>query len=214
MPFLTKRLARTAALVGVAVFSAAFIANGKDAARKLSSYDAIIVEPVVVGSGAAKNFPVGLDAAIRSRMGEELRKKKLFQDVEDQTAPLQQKSSPIAGPPRKAIAASGPSAFEDEAQSAGQPPEASRLILSTTVVKFSKGNMAARAIIGFGAGESRIALHFVLRDSTTGAEIMQFDQESSWSGELNFTGGTPNEAARGAADNAVKGLIKEIQKNR
>ncbi|HUK30335.1 MAG TPA: DUF4410 domain-containing protein, partial [Candidatus Acidoferrum sp.] len=112
------------------------------------------------------------------------------------------------------VAASGPNESEAEAQ-AVEPQEAThKLILSSTVEKFSKGNMAARVLVGFGAGESKITLRFVLHDASTGAEIMQLEQEATWSGDLSFTGGTPNEAARGAADNAVKGLIKEIRKNR
>jgi hypothetical protein len=214
MPFRPNSPARTSALVAFAILAGSFLAYGKGPEKKLSAYDMIVVEPVVVAPGAAKNFPMGLDAAIRARMAEELRKKKLFQDVEDQTAPLQQKASPIAGPSRHGVAASGPSDFEGETQTVEPQEMPHKLVLSSTVEKFSKGNMAARVLVGFGAGESKITLHFVLHDAATGAEIMQFDQEASWSGDLSFTGGTPNEAARGAADNAVKGLIKEIQKNR
>jgi hypothetical protein len=214
MPFFSNRMARTSAVVALAMLSGTFLANGKGSEKKLSAYEMIVVEPVIVAPGAAKSFPAGLDAAIRARMGDELRKKKVFPDVEDQTAPLQQKASPIAGPARRGIVASGPSDSGDETQNI-EPQEVPRkVVLSSTVEKFSKGNMAARVLVGFGAGESKITLRFVLHDAATGAEIMQFEQEASWSGDLSFTGGTPNEAARGAADNAVKGLIKEIQKNR
>lgn len=214
MPFCKRKQAHTSALLVCAILATTFLAYGKDSAKKLSAYDAIVVDPVVVAPAAAKNFPAGLDAAIRARMGEELRKKKMFPDVQDQLPPSDQKTATTGGAAAIMEPSGGPSASASGSRSGTTQPEVSKLVLSTTVEKFSKGNTAARVLVGFGAGESRIALRFVLRDAATGAEIMQFDQESSWSGDLSFTGGTANEAARGAADNAVKGLIKEIQKNR
>jgi hypothetical protein len=213
MRFHVKNQARGAAILVFAILAAAFIANAKDSAKKLSNYDAIIVEPVVVVPGAAKNFPAGFDAAIRARMGDELRKKKLFQDVQDQFPATTQNPAP-AGVTASADATSGPNPSASSPQGGALQSAASRIILSATVEQFSKGSMAARSLIGFGAGESRITLHFVLRDSASGTELMEFDQKATWNGDLSFTGGTPNEAARGVADNAVKGLIREIQKNR
>jgi hypothetical protein len=214
MPFRITRHACTSVVLLFAMLAMAFVAHGKDADKKLSTYSAITVDPVIVGPAAAKNFPVGLDAAIRARMVDELRKKKLFQDVQDQAAPAHQRQATRnpPGPNSDPAISTGPS--PTSAQDTSQPVEPPRIILSTTVEQFSKGNMAARAIIGFGAGESKITLRFVLRDAATGAELLQFEQKASYTGDLSFTGGTPSEAARGAANGAVKGLIKEIQKNR
>ncbi len=213
--------ARASAIIATAILASALIAYGKDETKKLSTYDMIVVEPVAVTSGAAKNFPPGLDSAIRARMCEELKKKKLFRDVLDLSAPTQQKAPDSGGAVDIADATSTASASgaptgntTSKGQADGQETGPHKIILSTTVEQFSKGNTAARVLVGFGAGESKITLHFVLRDSATGAQLLQMEQKASWSGMTSFSGGDANDATRGVTNNAVKGLVREIEKNR
>jgi hypothetical protein len=172
--------------------SAACGARAKDgqAQKRLSSYNTFVVQAVTVEQSAAtKDFPKGLDIVMQDRIVQELRNKNVFQRVQ--------------GPGESPTEADKPAGESEKG-----------LILNGMVLSFDKGNTAGRFFLGFGSGKSKITVRFILRDAQSGLEIMKFDQKATWNGMTTFSGGDAEDAAHGVAFNAVKEMIKEIQKNR
>ncbi|MGH9562148.1 MAG: DUF4410 domain-containing protein, partial [Terracidiphilus sp.] len=99
-----------------------------------------------------------------------------------------------------------------------QPAEGNRadrrVILNCTILSFSTGNRAARYLAGFGAGESKLKVRFALKDAKTGADVMSWEQTGTFKGMFTPFGGNANTAFAGAANGVVKGLMKQIEKNR
>jgi len=203
---------RSAVLIGIWAIVA--LTSGRataDTAKPLSGYTVAVIEPVTVEKGGAtKDFPVGLDLAIHDRTVSELQKKNLFVQVQSVEAAASTASGQSAGANASVPATAAPAATPaDSGGVAGKT-----FAVSMDVISFDKGSTAARAIIGMGAGKSKIKIQYVLRDTVSGSELMRFEQTASWSGMSSFTGGDADDAALGAAANVVKQFIAEIAKDR
>ncbi len=93
-------------------------------------------------------------------------------------------------------------------------PAERRLILSSTVVLYDKGSRAARYFGGFGAGQSKVKVRFLLKDAQTNAEVLSFEKQGTFKGMFSMFGGSQEEAFAKAASGVVKALINELIKNR
>ncbi len=187
--------------------------------KKLAGYTAIVIEKFGVEKNAAtEDFPKGLEVVMQGRAVLKVREQKLFEKVIDGTeapavtatvenkdavkeAGTTEKTEPK---PRELIA---------QKDTAAAPGER-RLILSSTVVLYDKGSRAARYWGGFGAGQSKVKVHFTLRDAQTNAEVMSFDEQGTFKGMLSAFGGSQEEAFTKAASGVVKALVNELVKNR
>ena len=89
-----------------------------------------------------------------------------------------------------------------------------RLILSNRVVEYSKGNRAARMLVGWGAGAAKMRIQFVFKDAETGAELFRTEREGKYAGWLSGTGGTKEEAVIESAGDVVDRLLDDIKKQR
>jgi len=165
----------------------------QNAKKPLSGYSVITVETFVVGTLAAKmGFPQGFEGLIQKSAVVELSGRKLFEKVIDATEPT---------------------AGTDGAATAPEE-ERRRLILSGTIIGYDPGSRATRVLVGFGAGSAKVKVRLILRDAQTSKEVLRTDLQGKYAGMSSFAGGTVETATRQAAEKVVKGLIKEIQKNR
>jgi Domain of unknown function (DUF4410) len=184
--------------------------------KKLAGYNVIVVQAFTISkSVAASSTPAGFESMIHARAVEQLRAKAIFDDVVD-AAPAAEDSGRVDArvdlrvSPVRPVANGVP---EVEAR-AGTGAER-RLILNGTILSFSRGNRAARYLTdGFGAGESKVKIRFTLMDAKTGAELMSWTGQGTFKGALSAFGGSANQAVTGTANGVVKGLIKQIEKNR
>jgi hypothetical protein len=88
------------------------------------------------------------------------------------------------------------------------------LLLVLGIVGFNKGNRAARYIVGFGAGATKIKVRLVFRDAESQQELLSVDREGKFSGMFTLVGGSGTQAMSDVANDVIDGLIKEINKNR
>lgn len=184
--------------------------------KKLANYNAIVIEKFEVERNAAtEDFPKGLEEVIQGLVVSKMRDQKLFAEVIDgapesgfTNASTSGKS--VKGPGYTAQKASGPNGQEDATPGPGER----RLILNGTVIIYDKGSRAARYFGGFGAGESKIKMRFVVKDAQTNAEVMSFEEQGTFKGLWTAFGGSQEEAYAKAANGVVKALIGELKKNR
>ncbi len=85
------------------------------------------------------------------------------------------------------------------------------LVASGEVVDFYKGNRAARVIVSYGVGSARLKIAMVLRDAESGKEVLRIEQEGSYAGFGNLTGGSAEKARNESARKVVDGLVKKIK---
>jgi hypothetical protein len=212
---------RIAAIVLIALAGAAIAqAAGRPcaSAKKLDGYNVIVVNAFTIDKNSATiGAPEGLESMIHARAVEQLQAKAIFDGVVD------------AAPPAASEDSGRVDARVDLRVSSVQPvmtgvpgaePRANtgverRVMLSGTILSFTKGNRAARyASDGFGAGESKLKMRFTLTDPKTGTELMSWTEEGTFKGALSPFGGSANQATTGATNGVVKALIKQIEKNR
>ena len=202
------------AFAGVAIAQAG---NPHASTKKLAGYNVIVVNAFTIDkSPATSGTPKELESIIHARAVQELRAKAIFEGVVDAAPPAPDTSGRVDARVDLRVSAvqtvvTGVPGAEVRA-SAGTEQ---RVILSGAVLSFSKGNRAARyAADGLGAGESKLKVRFTLADAKTGAELMSWVEEGTFKGTLSPFGGSANQATSGAANGVVKGLIKQIEKNR
>ncbi len=85
------------------------------------------------------------------------------------------------------------------------------IIASGEVVDYDKGNRAERVIINYGAGAARLKIVMIFRDAQTSRELLRIEQEGSYAGFGNITGGSAEKAQTESARKAVEGLMKKIR---
>src|SRR6185436_2628987 len=85
-------------------------------------------------------------------------------------------------------------AAEMASTEAAKPAEGQKLTLALTVIKFDKGNRAARYMVGFGAGATKIKVRFVFTDAASGKEVFRTDREGKFFGTISFVGGSKEHA--------------------
>lgn len=215
-------MVRQIAAMSLAIFACAAIAEARPArhspqAKKLAGYDAIVVKAFTIDkTPATSSAPAGLDSMIHARAVQELRAKAIFDGVIDGAPAAPENAAGSDSRVEMRIAAAPP--VVTEAPSAGTRESTNtdhRAILSGAVVSFSKGNRATRYLTdGLGVGESKLRIQFTLTDAKTGAELMSWTETGTFKGTLTPFGGSANQATAGAANGVVKGLIKQIEKNR
>ncbi|MGH9640535.1 MAG: DUF4410 domain-containing protein [Bryobacteraceae bacterium] len=187
-----------------------------NAAKKLAGYHTIVVDVFTIAKNpSTANFPKGLASAIHGRAVQELEAKALFDAVIDAAPIASSQPDDASGRVDLRISPVTP----EIAAPAGTPSPAEgvrnrRLILHCKIVTFSKGNRAARYLAGFGAGESKLKVRFTLTDGDTGAAVMSWEQTGTFKGTFTPFGGNNESAFYGAANGVVKGMIKQIEKNR
>jgi hypothetical protein len=84
-------------------------------------------------------------------------------------------------------------------------------VLSGTVVKYDKGNRAARWVVGLGAGATKVKVRFAFRD-VAGSELFRPEREGKFYGTISFIGGSKEHADTEAAGDVIDGLIKDVRK--
>ena len=173
-------------------FATILIAGGQKqvGSKPLSAYSSIVVSNFEIDkTSATEDFPKGLEKLMQSRAAKDLREKKIFAEVVDGS------DTPAAA-------------------DAGKESASKQVILSANVVSYDKGNRAARAWVGFGAGESRIKMRYTLRDAATNSVVLQFDQLNTFKGTNAVYGGNQDDASIKPAISAVKEMIKKLETNR
>jgi len=155
--------------------------------KKLAGYNAIVLQDFSVDKNpATEDFPKGLETMMHSRAVAKVRDEKVFNKVID--------------------AGEAPATQTDSSQRS--------VVLNGTVMIFDKGSRAGRYWVGFGAGQAKLKVRFVLTDAGTGAEVMHWDQIATFKGTFNAFGGSQDQALTGVANGVVKGLIKQLRLNR
>lgn len=91
---------------------------------------------------------------------------------------------------------------------AAHEPARSTVTISGTVTKFVPGNRAKRALIGMGAGATKMTLHVVFTDAETGKVLIEKDVHGIvWYGGGIKVGGSASDAQKGVAKQIAK-LVK------
>jgi len=91
--------------------------------------------------------------------------------------------------------------------SASQTAPARRVKITGTVTKYSKGSRAARYLIGFGAGRTKLVADVKLTDAETGNLL--FEQKVDGHVYGGFFGGETDTAKGGLASEIIKTMTKK-----
>jgi hypothetical protein len=173
-------------LIGAAVAAAEKPKSGKP----LTGYNTIVVEKFSVEqTEKTMGFSPRMLESVRAEVIDRLQAERLFAEVIDAT------QLPAAQP-------------ETSATTSGA------LLLSGTVTEFSKGSRTKRAMIGLGAGASKVKVRFLFRDAQTDTELLRTEHKGKYHGLLGIGGGDEGYAMEEAAGDVVDGLIKDIKNNR
>lgn len=100
--------------------------------------------------------------------------------------------------------------FEDvflSTDSASQTAPARRVKISGTVTKYSKGSRAARYLVGFGAGRTKLVADIKVSDAQTGALL--FEQKVDGHVYGGLFGGETDAAKSGVASEIIKTMTKK-----
>jgi Domain of unknown function (DUF4410) len=161
--------------------------------KPLASYQTLVLEPFTVDPDLVKTeFPPAYQNVLQKTLFARLLSERVFETVTD-------------------------ASLEPEAAKAGcrTLPQtggcAGTVIASGEIVNYSKGNRAARVIINYGAGAARLKIVMVFRDAQTGKELLRLEQEGSYAGFGNITGGSAQKARLESARKVVDGLMKKIR---
>ncbi|MBC8166081.1 MAG: DUF4410 domain-containing protein [Bryobacteraceae bacterium] len=88
------------------------------------------------------------------------------------------------------------------------PPSCPGFIVRMTLVEFKKGSRAARALVGFGAGKTKVIVSLAAVDKVTGKQLFsrEFKGDQGGWGFESVVGGASIKAVEELADNIVKVL--------
>ncbi len=160
------------------------LAAAAEKPKPLASYNAIILQSFTVDPELVKaHFPADYENVLEKSLFARLLSERVFETVTD-------------------------ASLDPEALKAKSPRT---LIASGEVVDFYKGNRAARVIINYGVGSARLRVAMVFRDAETGKEVLRIEQEGSYAGFGNITGGSAEKARNESARKVVDGLVKKIK---
>lgn len=169
---------------------------GKQKANKpLAGYNAILVEPFTVGQSAAtKDLPAGEEANLQRSTIAGLRASKILETVIDGSTK-----------PGERAPSSETSAKEG----------ARKLILSGSIIGFSKGDSTARFIAWpLPVGVSKAKASFVFRDAESNQEVFRFEKEAKFQAASTVGIATKEEQMSHIKGGLVDALIREIKRNR
>jgi len=98
--------------------------------------------------------------------------------------------------------------------SASQNAPARRAKVSGTITKYSKGSRAARYLVGFGAGRTKLVAHIKVTDAETGNVLLEQDVDGHVYGGL--FGGETDQAKGNMSSEIIKSMTKKgyASKNR
>jgi hypothetical protein len=163
----------------------------EQSAKPLAGYSVLIVEKFKVEPAAVKaGFLEAQVPLMQAEIISQLVRKGIFDEVVDGSSlpPTQPGAQP--------------------------PPEngKAKLLLSGTVTEFEPGSQAERYLVGFGAGATKLKMHFAFQDAASGKDILFTDhQHKFWIGAF---GGSNNAARTRTAEGMVKSIVDDIQHNR
>ena len=95
---------------------------------------------------------------------------------------------------------------------AAQTAPARRAKISGTVTKYSKGNRAARYLVGFGAGRTKLVADVKVVDAETGEVLLEQKVDGHVYGGL--FGGETDAAKGGLASDIIKAMTKKGHANK
>ncbi len=90
---------------------------------------------------------------------------------------------------------------------AAQSAPARRVKISGTITKYSKGNRAARYLVGFGAGRTKLVAKVKVADAETAEVLFEQDVDGHVYGGL--FGGETDSAKGGLASDIIKSMTKK-----
>ena len=93
------------------------------------------------------------------------------------------------------------------ADEASKSAPARRVKISGTVIKYSKGNRAARYLVGFGAGRTKLVAKVKVTDAESGNVLIEQDVDGHVYGGL--FGGDTDSAKGGLASDIIKSMTKK-----
>lgn len=91
--------------------------------------------------------------------------------------------------------------------------EVHRLLVTATVLEFSRGSRAARAL-GMGAGATRLRVRFAFKDPASGKEVFLIERIGRYTGRFTGDGGTSETAFSASVLEVADALVEFIEKNR
>ena len=162
--------------------------------KPLAGYTVLLVEPFVVDKGEhTKGFPPGEEKMLKKHLIAELSAKKVFEEVIEQEPP--DASAPPAG--------------------AAPAVQKRRLILSGTVLAYSKGSSTARFLMWpIPVAPSVIKVRFVFRDADSGQDIFQTEQQGKYNAIGSLGVADKQESVAASNSGVIRALLKEISKRR
>ena len=163
-------------------------------AKPLAGYSALMVAPFTTEkSETTKNFPQGEEKMLKKNLLAELLAQKTFDEVIEQEA-------------------SDTSPSETAAPSAG---DKRRLVLTGTVVSYSKGSSTARFLMWpIPVAPSVVKVRFVFRDADSGQEIFRTEQQGKYNALGSLGVADKQESLAGTKGGLIRALLKEISKRK
>jgi hypothetical protein len=183
------------ALILCSCFASRAWAQQQKASKPLAGYTAILVEPFTVeNSQLTKDFPAGEEANLQLSAIADLRASGMFEKVvEGSQKPSEEPLS------------SEPSAKEGQR----------KVILSGTIIGFSKGSSGARFMTWpLPVGVSKAKARFVFRDPANNQEVFRFEKEAKFQATASGGIATKEEQMSHIKGGLVEALVKEIKRNR
>jgi len=182
-------------LILCSCFAQTIWAQQQKTSKPLAGYTAILVEAFTVESTQlTKDFPAGEEANLQLSAVVRLRESQFFETVIDGS----QKSS------------EQPPSPEPSAQ--GGPR---KVILSVTIIGFSKGSSGARFMTWpLPVGVSKAKASFVFRDAASNQDVFHFEKEAKFQATTSGGIATKEEQMSHIKGGLVDALVKEIKRNR
>jgi len=183
------------ALILCSCFASRAWAQQQKAGKPLAWYTAILVEPFTVeNSQLTKDFPAGEEANLQLSAIAGLKASGIFEKV------VHGRQKPSEEP-----LSSEPSAKEGQR----------KVILSGTIIGFSKGSSGARFMTWpLPVGVSKAKARFVFRDATDNQEVFRFEKEAKFQATVSGGIATKEEQMSHIKGGLVDALVKEIKRNR
>jgi hypothetical protein len=171
-------------------------AKAKQKANKpLAGFNVIVVEPFTVEKGEpTKDFPPGEEVNLQLGAVARLVESGMFEKVIDGTQKPSETPQPSETPEKES-------------------PR--KLILSGTIISFTKGDSAARFMTWpLPVGVSKVKARFVFRDAKNNQEVYQFEKEAKFQATMSGGIATKEEQMSHVKGGLLDALMKQIKSNR
>ena len=163
--------------------------------KPLAGYTAVLVEPFTVEKNPlTADFPAGEEANLQLSAVSGLRQSGIFEKVLDGTRHSPEESLPV-----------------ESTKNEGQRI----VILSGTVVSFSKGSSGARLMTWpLPVGVSKAKVRFVFRDAASNEEVFRFEKEAKFQATVSGGIATKEEQMAHLKGGLIEALVRETKRNR